>query len=280
MCFISCLLLCFLFSNILNLLVTPQKSCTLAKHLACLFTYSELFLYCDRSAFLDCFFRLLLEFFILKQFINTFVSCLTHLLVVLLSQICLMLVPLLTKNWLSGRCLLLLSRLLNSLLWWIRLFLLFNIRYTHAEKFGKDSLLLLWNNNRLLLFFVNIYLFYCIILCFFLISLFVFTALCFSSSSDLSFDFWNLGLSFFDCLRPIKLFFLFLSLLLLNFSSFLFLFHNLFQLFLSFLSLFILFDRNYFRKASISQYMLLSLLNDLKFLLVLKSLLFGIAAHL
>ncbi len=84
LCFISCSFFCLIFNNVLCFLLSPYPTGTLSEHSSSFIWYSKLFLCCCWCTFLYCFFWLWLELLIFKYFVNSFICCFTHLLIVFL----------------------------------------------------------------------------------------------------------------------------------------------------------------------------------------------------
>lgn len=149
MCFIFGLFLGLVFGYVLYFLVSPNPSCSFSECARSLFTDSKLFLKGDSCTFLDGFFRLLLEPFILEHLIYAFVCGLTSFFIVFLLH---WLILLCYENRFTIGWLL----LLLILLWRFnrfRFLLFFRLRGdTEAKKLGKYTLLLLRYDRFLYLF--------------------------------------------------------------------------------------------------------------------------------
>ena len=143
------LLFCLIFSCILHLIIRPQVSGSFSKHIARLFTDSKLFLNPNWGSLLDCFLRLLLEFFIFKHFIHTLVCRFAHFMIVFLlycEVLGLRLLGLWGENGLPCGCLWSWDLLLWLLpLLWLLLLLFFRLGWTSTEskQLSKYVLLLL-----------------------------------------------------------------------------------------------------------------------------------------
>lgn len=275
-----------IFGCILNLLVAPDPSRAFSKRVGCVFADTKLFLESITCTFLYCFFRLLLESLIFEHLVNSFIRCFSHFIVVGLLY------------WLLGRNLLLLERIIREyrlacrcLAWryfrrrlFFLLFLLFFYLFlllcvSRTKKLRKDVLLLLWYNRFVFQLLSRLLFFFGIMMMiifgrFRLRSLWLWLCI-----TDLGFCL-TFRLLFFQELGALD----FLSMLnhfLLSHSFSLFLFfHGLLHLPFPFFSFLCFFQSHTFWESTISQNMLLSLLNDIKLFFVADSLLDGVWTQL
>lgn len=270
----------------MNLLIAPEQSCAFSKRVGRVFTDTKLFLDSIACTFLYSFFRLLLKSLIFEHLVDSFIRCFSHFIVVGLLY------------WLLGRNLLLFERIIREyrlacrcLAWWyfrrrwlFLLFLLFFYLFlllcvSRTKKLCENVLLLLWY-NRFVFWLFNRLLFLLGIMMMIIFGRFrlrpLWLWLCIT---DLSFclTFWLL---FFQKLGALD----FLSMLnhfLLSHSFSLFLFfHGLLHLPFPFFSFLCFFQSHTFWESTISQNMLLSLLNDIELFFVADSLLDGVWTQL
>lgn len=275
-----------IFCCILNLLIAPDPSDAFSKGIGGVFTDTKLFLESVTGTFLYSFFRLLLKSLIFEHFVDSFIRCFSHFIVVgllywLLRRNLLLFEWIIGEDRLACRC----------LAWWNfrrRLFFLFFLLFfylflllciSRTKKLRKNVLFLLWY-NRFVFRLLNRLLFLLGIMMMVIFGRFGLRSLwLWLCIADLSFRL-TFRLLFFQKLGALDFLFMLNHFLLSHSLSLFLFFHGLLHLSFPFFSFFGLFQSHAFGEPSISQNVLFGLLNNIELFFVADSLLNGVWTQL